>query len=330
MWASANSTVLVLLLSAACYKAAPAGGATLAPRDDGVALLNEPCYGTHHHGDGACDGYMVCCVAAGTCQSKHGGMLSSNDKYYEGGCVGTGASKNHWNQAPKNATCKQQGECLPQILEACYGGTTKPGLMTEVPKTTKDRFMAGSCEFSCPAPRRHGGGSYSRGGGAKTDGTTTTPTTTTTTTVITRVSGTANLAISDVSAVSAAAMKPLVAMSIGALAGFGADGSIVTVEMPSSLTATMAITYHFDVTNLKAKSSGVQPGDIKSNLAAHSNARINEVFAMYIGSCSYTVTVSAMKISDAAPADSSDTTADAHRANGIMMASMAAAAVIVA
>jgi hypothetical protein len=198
--------------------------------------------------------------------------------------------------------------------------------MTEVPKTTKDRFMEGSCEFSCPGPSRGHHGSY--GGGAKTDGTTTT---TTTTTVITRVSGTANLAISDVSAVSAAAMKPLVAMSIGYLAGFGADGSIVTVEMPSSLTATMAITYHFDVTNLKAKSSGVQPGDIKSNLAAHSNARINEVFAMYIGSCSYTVTVSAMTISDAAPADSSDTTSsDAHRANGIMMASMAAAAVIVA
>jgi len=312
-----NSAIVGLLISAICCEAAPHPGDSLAHRDDGVAVLNEPCY-VH---DGACNGYPVCCVTVGTCISKHSGTVSSNLKYYEGGCQSFDSSKKEYKNdgRQKNAHCKQQGECTIQFLETCMGGTTKPGLMTEVPKETMDRFMEGSCETACPAGRR-GGGHYSRG--AKTNGTTTT---TTTTTVITRVTESIYLAISDPSAVNATAMGPLVIRTIAAMAGFGRDHSMLDVEMPSSMSATNKLTAHFDVTNLHK----VKPEEVKTNIAAHSVSAVNAMLAGAIGTCPYTVTMIDEAAHNAATPE--DATSDAHSANSIMMVLMtAAAAVIVA
>jgi hypothetical protein len=198
------------------------------------------------------------------------------------------------------------------------GGTTKPGYMTEMPKETMDRFMEGSCETACPAGRR-GGGHYSRGG----DGTGTT-TTTTTTTVITQVTESMYLAISDVSAVNATAMGPLVIRTIAAMAGFGSDHSMLTVDMPA-MSEKMALTAHFDVTNLHK----VKPDEVKTNIAAHSVSAVNAMFAGAIGTCPYTVTMIDEAAHTAATAPS-DATSAAHGAHGIIMGFMGAAAVIVA
>jgi len=305
MWASASSSILVLLLSAVCCKAGPLAGNELSKRDDGVAVLNEPCYGTHHHGDGACDGYMVCCVAAGTCISKHQGQPSSNKIYYEGGCVSTAATmrsgNTNWTQTPG---CKQQGECTPQFIQVCKGGTTKPGLMTALPQATADRLMTGSCEASCPKSSSRG--YHSSRGGSKSNETTTT---TTTTTVITRVTGTMKLAISDATAVNATKMGPLVTSTIAAMAGFGTDHSMLTVEMPGSVSETMALTYHFDVSNLHS----VKHDDVASNIAAHSASQMNAMFATWVGTCSYTVTVKEdAKAATATGTAKATTTAKAH------------------
>lgn len=310
-----NSAIVGLLISAICCEAAPHPGNALAHRDDGVAALNEPCY-VH---DGACNGYPVCCVTVGTCISKHSGTVSSNTKYYEGGCQSFDSSKKEYNERNKNAHCKQQGECTMQFLETCMGGTTKPGLYTEVPKETMDRFMEKSCETACPKGRR-GGGHYSRGG--KTNGTTTT---TTTTTVITQVTESMYLAISDVSAVNATAMGPLVIRTIAAMAGFGTDHSMLDVEMPETMSATMKLTAHFDVTNLHK----VKPDEVKTNIAAHSVSAVNAMFAGAIGTCPYTVTMIDEAAHTAATAPS-DATSAAHGAHGIIMGFMGAAAVIVA
>ena len=70
--------------------------------------------------DAACDGYPVCCVRKDTCVSTHGGMISSNSKYYEGGCV----SPNSRAKALPEG-CAKQGECHAMYLEHMKAGTAK-------------------------------------------------------------------------------------------------------------------------------------------------------------------------------------------------------------
>jgi len=302
----ANLAILTILLSAMCCQAAPKSGGDFPPKTDGVAVVNEPCY-VH---DGACDGYPVCCVTAGTCISKHSGTVSSTTAYYEGGCQSLESRKKEWSDKYDNADCKQQGECMIQHLAVCKGGFTKPGFMTEIPKDLMDSFMAGSCEADCPKGRR-GGGHYSRGTPSNVS-----TTTTTTTTVITRVTDTMYLAVSDVSAVkNKTIMGKMVGMSLAKMAGFGTDTSVLTAEMPD-VAATMAVTYHFDVSNLHS----VKHDEVKTNMAAHTDAQINDMLAMHIGTCGYTVTKTV------APTEAPSSTSSAHSVRNMVIAFMATAA----
>merc|ERR1711904_390701 len=111
-------------------------------------------------------------------------------------------------------------------------------------------------------------------------------TTTTTTTVITRVTDTMYLAVSNPSAVKdSEIMGKMVGMSLAKMAGFGTDTSVLTADMPT-VAESMAVTYHFDVSNLHK----VKPDEVKTNMAAHTDAQINAMLAMHIGTCGYTVT----------------------------------------
>merc|ERR1719313_1939557 len=74
-------------------------------------------------------------------------------------------------------------------------------------------------------------------------------------------------------------------MTVNAMAGFayprGMPGMSSSIEMEG-----MKVTYKFDVP------STVGPDQIKANLDAHSDSKINEMLAMHIGTCAaYTVTV---------------------------------------
>merc|ERR1719482_1426636 len=63
----------------------PMSGDKLAkPTASSADPLNEPCY---IHDGGTCVGYMVCCVKIGTCKTRGGITVSSNKKYYMGGCL---------------------------------------------------------------------------------------------------------------------------------------------------------------------------------------------------------------------------------------------------
>jgi hypothetical protein len=216
--------------------------------------------------------------------------------------------KKEWSDKHKNADCKQQGECMIQHIEVCKGGFTKPGYMTEIDKSLMDSFMEGSCEADCPEGRR-GGGSYSRGEPSNVS-----TTTTTTTTVMTRVTDTMYLAVSDVSAVKdPEIMGKMVGMSLAKMAGFGTDTSVLTADMPA-VAESMAVTYHFDVSNLHK----VKPDEVNTNMAAHTDAQINAMLAMHIGTCGYTVTKT--------EAPSPDATSFAHSVGNMLIAFMATAA----
>merc|ERR1719321_502856 len=77
----------------------------------------------------------VCCVTLNTCISRHGGMVSSNLDYYEGGCQSFQSSKKTYNETLYgNGACVQQGECMVQYTQVCKGGTTKSGQKEELPK----------------------------------------------------------------------------------------------------------------------------------------------------------------------------------------------------
>merc|ERR1719235_1705183 len=73
--------------------------------------------------------------------------------------------------------------------------------------------------------------------------------------------------------------------TVAAMAGFATDHSMVTLEMTPG--AKMAVTYHLDISS----SHKLTADTVQSNIAAATTARINEMLAMRIGSCSYTVTV---------------------------------------
>ena len=100
-------------------------GPDLPAVNDGNPPINEPCY-TH---GGQCEGYLVCCLTRGTCLD-FGGIISSNDNYYEGGCSDLeGSSDDAW----ENPECTEQGECHIPYLEQVKGGVAADGLMTDVP-----------------------------------------------------------------------------------------------------------------------------------------------------------------------------------------------------
>jgi len=280
-------------------------------RHDGVAPVNEPCY--VRDGDTCQGAYPVCCVTAGTCISQHSGSLSRTQANYEGGCQSLKSSRTEWSEEYQNAGCTQQGECMVQHLEVCRGVITSPGLMTELPQATMDRFMTGSCERECPKGRR-GGGSYSRGGNG---------TTTTTTTAITRVTGSIQVTVSDVSAIgNSTALGRIVKRTIALFAGFGAD-EMLTIEMPS-ISKTMDIKFHFDVSNV----DDVQHDEIRSNIAARSASQKNDLLALSIGTCSYTVTISGAD--DVQSSETSEFSSNARFVNSMLMALMATVAGILA
>ena len=101
--------------------------------------------------DAACDGYPVCCVRKDTCVSTHGGMISSNSKYYEGGCV----SPNSRAKALPEG-CAKQGECHAMYLEHMKAGTAKAGVADAVSPYVVQRLMVGAdgCDayFTPPIP----------------------------------------------------------------------------------------------------------------------------------------------------------------------------------
>jgi hypothetical protein len=305
----ANTIILGFLIFVQECNAAPVKGSQLPPRNDGVEVLNEPCY-VH---DGACDGYPVCCVTAGTCISKHSGTISSTTAYYEGGCQSHQSSKKDWSEKHKNAGCVQQGECMIQHIGACKGGFTKPGYLTEVPKEVLDRFMGDSCESDC-AEENYGHRSRDATG-----------TTTTTTTVLTRHTGTLSLAISDTSAVDVDKLTHMVKRTLGIMSGYGASHSAITVEAPA-LSSTMTFTYHVDVSSShQVMGKPITVDDVKANIEGMEDSRINEVLAMMIGSCSYTAVVT-----DPPPADTIPSTpSTAHGAASTFVAMMATVSVAV-
>jgi hypothetical protein len=113
--------------------------------------LNEPCY-VH---DSACEGYPVCCVTTGTCVSTHGGMVSSNALYYEGGCYSDSSST-----GITGAGCEGKvGECNAPYLESAMGGTTREYasgdeggtlLMTAIPDDVLTRLSASNVQDLAP------------------------------------------------------------------------------------------------------------------------------------------------------------------------------------
>jgi len=107
-----------------------------------------------------------------------------------------------------------------------------------------------------------------------------------------------------------------VGMSLAKMAGFGTDTSVLTAEMPD-VAESMAVTYHFDVSNLHK----VKHDEVKTNMAAHTDAQINDMLAMHIGTCGYTVTKAE------APAEGGEgATSSAHSVRNMVIAFMATAA----
>ena len=87
----------------------------------------------------------------GTCISTHGGMVSSNAAYYQGGCTSTDSSK---KTLPEG--CAKAGECHAHYLEHMKGGTTKAGKAESPDVYTVEVMMTGAdkCEayYTPPIP----------------------------------------------------------------------------------------------------------------------------------------------------------------------------------
>jgi hypothetical protein len=152
--------------------------------------------------------------------------------------------------------------------------------MTDVPAATLARLMEGSCDIDCPnAYYGHGSGG---GGGSQSNDTTTE---TTTTTMITDVTKTITLMVSDVAAAqSSSNMELLVTRTFADMCGL--SQSMVTVNMPT-VAASMAVTYHCHVSNMNSMTAS----EVTAQIDAMSNTQIDEMLAMRIGACAYTVTV---------------------------------------
>lgn len=108
-----------------------AGGDLAQPPRTGASPLNEPCY-VHN---GPCQGYPLCCVTFGTCESTHGGIVSSIANYYEGGCS---------REAANAETCPGQGECHEIFLQSNKGATTTSGWSEPLPDATVARLLVGA------------------------------------------------------------------------------------------------------------------------------------------------------------------------------------------
>jgi len=244
-------------------QAAPKKGDALAPRSDGVAVKNEPCY-VH---DSACEGYPVCCVTAGTCISQHSGTISSNKVYYEGGCQSKESSKKNWD----GTNCTQQGECLVQHVHICKGGTTKSGYMSALSQDVMNRLMTGSCETQCPNAYY---GHSSRNTG----------TTTTSTTVIKVVEGymtfktNGDYAWNDNN-------KAIAAWVIALAAGSGVSSAHITKVQPSSGNSDQTLL--FEVTLSSAMS--VNETDVKAAMSSVSSESMSLIMERAFGACEYTV-----------------------------------------
>jgi len=268
-----------LLLAAVLCAGSPKKGPDLAARTDGVEPINEPCY-VH---DAACSGFPVCCVTKGTCVTQHSGTISSTTSYYEGGCQSKDSSRKTWS----NPDCVQQGECLAQRLEVCKGGTTKAGFMTALPTAVYDRLMADSCERECASSW------YQHNWGGGDDDSNTTITVTTTTTILTRVTKSFTLVISDVAAVQDAAqlefeLKSAVAGLAGLAENFAKGEVVVIVEnFDATNAAEQSVTVHLDVST----SHTITHEDVKAALDTMTESQANAALAMRVGTCSYTMTM---------------------------------------
>merc|ERR1719353_316498 len=117
--------------------------------------VNEPCY---IHDGGTCVGYQVCCVKIGTCLTRGGIVVSSNTKYYMGGCLSTSSDP---DRNPATATvlptgCAKQGECAEMYLEHMMGATTEPGVKNDLSPYVQEEFMSNSsgcaAYFTPPIP----------------------------------------------------------------------------------------------------------------------------------------------------------------------------------
>merc|ERR1719428_103638 len=90
-------------------------------------------------------------------------------------------------------------------------------------------------------------------------------------------------------------------MTVAAMAGFATDHSMVTInDLPLNEIVEVpqfTVTYHLDISS----SHKLTADKVQSNIAAATNARINNMLAMRIGSCSYTVTVNASSGANPAP-----------------------------
>jgi hypothetical protein len=133
----------------------PAGSAVDKPTADMEAVVNEPCY---IHDGGTCVGYQVCCVKIGTCLERGGIVVSSNAKYYEGGCISLQSNPDRNASTPTEYPdgCVQQGECHAMYLEHMKGATAEEGVSAEVSPYVVQRLMEGAegCEefWSPPLP----------------------------------------------------------------------------------------------------------------------------------------------------------------------------------
>jgi hypothetical protein len=86
-------------------------GSELALHQDGLDPLNEPCY-TMGGTIPLCVGWVVCCVSYGTC-TAHGGIISSNPEYYEGGCQSLSSSHTTWDARARKTARSRASATTP-------------------------------------------------------------------------------------------------------------------------------------------------------------------------------------------------------------------------
>ena len=115
-----------------------AGPALPVTTADSADAVNEPCYDIAKDKT-YCPRYAVCCVKVGTCTTTHGGWVSSNAKYYTGGCWSASSSK---GSVPSG--CAKQGECHAGYLYHMKNGTSGAGVMDPIPAASATALMTGA------------------------------------------------------------------------------------------------------------------------------------------------------------------------------------------
>ena len=107
---------------------------------DSADAVNEPCFGYYEDAKKYCPRYVVCCLKVGTCVPL-GGVVSSNAKYYMGGCV---SPNSRAGALPSD--CAKQGECHAGYLYHMKNGTSAAGVADPVPAAAAFALMAGARE----------------------------------------------------------------------------------------------------------------------------------------------------------------------------------------